>query len=234
MKINDIEAALHNLAERRPLFWSEADFQFELAWELHKLLGESAKIYLERRYEPNKSESSNTTTLSKILEKYYVDIWIEYNDAIYPIELKYTTKECWLEGDNYADCVHTKDQAAIDIGAYRFLWDIKRLEDIKECHKGVKHGYAIMLTCDAKYYKEPKNKRETIFDNFRLTNGRKIASNTSLSWKIASQLKDHWTEKWPPFNLKNEYQLSWKRYGKDIKAQCSSGAVELKYLIIEV
>ena len=39
-----INEVLENLAKRRPLFWSEADFQFEFAWELHKKLGDDANI----------------------------------------------------------------------------------------------------------------------------------------------------------------------------------------------
>ena len=65
-----INEVLENLAKRRPLFWSEADFQFEFAWELHTKLDGKAKIYLERRFEidmdssDNANEKSNQSTES--------------------------------------------------------------------------------------------------------------------------------------------------------------------------
>ena len=95
-----INEVLENLAKRRPLFWSEADFQFEFAWELHTKLDGKAKIYLERRFEinmdssDNANEKSNQSTTNKSLNKLYVDIWVEYDNKTYPIELKYTTKRC--------------------------------------------------------------------------------------------------------------------------------------------
>ena len=46
MNINTLHRALANLGATRHAFYSEADFQFALAWELQKQLP-NAKIYLE-------------------------------------------------------------------------------------------------------------------------------------------------------------------------------------------
>lgn len=240
--INDV---LENLAKRRPLFWSEADFQFEFAWELHKKLGEGANIYLERRFELDNDKD----TRDKNHNKYYVDIWVEYQDGIYPIELKYTTTVCKI--DDAENPVETKEQSARDTGCYRFLWDIKRLEDIKTCllekhktsstEKEVK-GYAIMLTSDAGYYN--KSKQPTLFDDFRLTEGRTIPPDTSdrkFKWtldKIAAEKRDsHWTKSWPEFTLKGEYILQWQ-YFEPIQTKPviddKGNSVTLKYLLVEV
>ena len=234
--INDV---LENLAKRRPLFWSEADFQFEFAWELHKKLGEEANIYLERRFELDKDKD----TQNKNHNKYYVDIWVEYQDGIYPIELKYTTTVCKI--DDAENPVETKEQSARDAGCYRFLWDIKRLEEIKTSlsPKEVK-GYAIMLTSDAGYYEERKPKQPTLFDDFRLIEGREIPPCTSdrkFKWtldKIAVEKRDsHWTKSWPEFTLKGEYILQWQDF-KPIQTKPviddKGNSVTLKYLLVEV
>ena len=242
-----IAEVLKNLAERRPLFWSEADFQFEFAWELHTRLGGEAKIYLERRFEidrdssDNANEKSNQSTTNKSLDKLYVDIWVEYDNTTYPIELKYTTKRCKI--NDTENPVETKEQSARDIGCYRFLWDIKRLEEIKTSlrNKGVK-GYAIMLTSDAGYYN--KSEQPTLFDNFRLTEGRTIPPDTSdrkFKWilnKIAAEkIKSHWTENWPAFTLTGEYKLQWQEYkseGSTRVVDDKGNEITLSYLLVEV
>ena len=242
-----IKEVLDGLAKRRPLFWSEADFQFEFAWELHTRLGGEAKIYLERRFEidrdssDNANEKSNQSTTNKSLDKLYVDIWVEYDNTTYPIELKYTTKRCKI--NDTENPVETKEQSARDIGCYRFLWDIKRLEEIKTSlrNKGVK-GYAIMLTSDAGYYN--KSEQPTLFDNFRLTEGRTIPPDTSdrkFKWilnKIAAEkIKSHWTTNWPAFTLTGEYKLQWQDYksmGSTRVVDDKGNDITLKYLLVEV
>ena len=231
--INDV---LENLAKRRPLFWSEADFQFEFAWELHKKLGEGANIYLERRFELDNDKD----TRDKNHNKYYVDIWVEYQDGIYPIELKYTTTVCKIH--DAENPVETKEQSARDAGCYRFLWDIKRLEEIKTSlsPKEVK-GYAIMLTSDAGYYEERKPKQPTLFDDFRLTHNRKIKKDTELKWNLSriaeDKRADHWSRNWPKFTLKGEYILQWQDF-KPIQTKPviddKGNSVTLKYLLVEV
>ena len=227
---------LNNLAKRRPLFWSEADFQFEFAWELHKKLGEEANIYLERRFELDNDKD----TRDKNHNKYYVDIWVEYQDGIYPIELKYTTKRCKV--DDAKNQVKTKEQSARDAGCYRFLWDIKRLEEIKTSlsPKEVK-GYAIMLTSDAGYYEERKPKQPTLFDDFRLTHNRKIKKDTELKWNLSriaeDKRADHWSRNWPKFTLKGEYILQWQDYKSEESKRVvddNNNEITLKYLLVEV
>ena len=76
----DIESLLLSLATERRLFWSEADFQFAFAWKIQQNYP-SAKIRLERCQEITNSNKPA-----------YVDIWVELDNKIYPIELKYKTR----------------------------------------------------------------------------------------------------------------------------------------------
>jgi hypothetical protein len=49
----DVHAILKDLAQRRPIFHSEADFQHSLAWLIHEKLADAA-IRLELPFELNK------------------------------------------------------------------------------------------------------------------------------------------------------------------------------------
>ena len=86
----DIERLLLSLANERRLFWSEADFQFALAWKIQQKYP-NAKIRLERRQENTNSKKPA-----------YVDIWVELNNKIYPIELLHRLLEkCGANVSNF-------------------------------------------------------------------------------------------------------------------------------------
>ncbi len=92
----DIEDVLNNLSKKRPVFHSEADFQYSLAWEIHKMYP-SFNIRLEKREEVNR-------------EEFYLDIFIFRNNEIYTLELKYKTKKLDITISN--EDYHLKDQSA--------------------------------------------------------------------------------------------------------------------------
>ena len=75
-----VPAVLAELANQRPIFHSEADFQHAIAWEIHKRLPR-ASVRLERPFE-----------VSHRNNRIYVDIWIEQDDHVLAIELKYKTR----------------------------------------------------------------------------------------------------------------------------------------------
>ncbi len=112
-----IEKVLNDLASKRPVFWSEADFQFAFAWELQNELPQ-ASIRLERRF-----DADDNTPM-------YIDIWVEYEGKVYPIELKYKTSNYSDEigGEKYL----LKTQSACDTGCHDFLKDINRIEIISK------------------------------------------------------------------------------------------------------
>ena len=73
----DLNLLLATLANKRPVFHSEADFQHALAWEL-QLLDPNVNIRLE--YRPQWLDRRN-----------YMDIWVIDEDTAKAIELKYKT-----------------------------------------------------------------------------------------------------------------------------------------------
>ena len=191
MTIKDLHTAMSNLATKRVAFWSEADFQFALAWELQQLLPE-ANIYSERYFSPL---------------NYYVDVWIEESGNIYPIELKYKTAKATIvhNGTKYV----LKNHSATDFGCYDYLKDIHRIENLAMQIPKFKRGYAIMLTNDSAYY--DNTNRLSAYDNFKiyhtaircgmLTWGQTQKGSTLVSGNRRNfTLNNSYTMKWHPFN----------------------------------
>lgn len=73
----DVHKIVKSLSNKRPVFYSEADFQFAFAKEV-ELLYPSASVRLE--YISNK------------IKGMHIDIWVSLHGYVIPIELKYKTK----------------------------------------------------------------------------------------------------------------------------------------------
>lgn len=190
MNINTLHRALANLGATRHAFYSEADFQFALAWELQKQLP-NAKIHLERR-----DESHN----------YYVDIWVEEDGKIYLIELKYKTKKATIGS------IKLREQSAVDFGCYDYLWDIKRLEDLSKSEPQYAKGYAIILTNVPAYYNSTG--RSSAYDDFRINQG--AIKSGSLSWGKTNKGTIFNSGNRGNFALTGRYTMYWHKYNNQI------------------
>ncbi|MBR5323411.1 MAG: hypothetical protein IKV14_01150 [Muribaculaceae bacterium] len=191
---NKIKEVLENLKLKRKAFCSEADFQFEFAWELQKKLPK-AKIRLERPILINKV--------------YYIDIWLIYENKYYPIELKYKTRLSTII-DNGEE-IELANHAAVDLGCYAYIKDIVRIEEIKNNMGEEKFGggFAIMLTNEPLYYRDTK--RNSSYQQFKIFENREITGN--LSWgKTQTGNEFALKKKFPPLNLKDKYKISWFDY----------------------
>ena len=113
--ILDIHEIMHLLSMWRPIFHSEADFQFSLAWLIKKKYPD-CEIRLEFVPEFNPS--------------LHLDILVILNGKWIPIELKYTTKRCikTINDEVYV----LKEQGAKDQGCYNYLKDIMRIEEFRD------------------------------------------------------------------------------------------------------
>jgi hypothetical protein len=110
----DIGVILRDLALKRPVFHSEADFQHAVAWEVHSRWPE-----LSVRLEFRPPHMDNRT---------YVDIWCNAGSRAVVLELKYKTRK--LDVNVAGEAFDLLDQSAHDIGRYDFLKDVMRLERI--------------------------------------------------------------------------------------------------------
>lgn len=153
----NLDSLLTQLARKRPVFHSEADFQHALAWEVH-LSHPAAEVRLERS-----------------VEQMHLDLVVRDGAMNYALELKYKTRSATLEhaGESFALSNH----AAQDSGRYDFLKDVGRLERIVAAKPGW-DGCAILLTNDASYWRS--GRAGTVDSAFRLHEGRTI--DASLAW----------------------------------------------------
>lgn len=208
---NFIDNIIKELAKERPIFHSEADFQHALAWLIHKKL-DNPSVRLEFK-PPN--------------YKIYLDIWVrtwvrtkEYNIAI---ELKYKTRG--LEHEINGEKFGLLNQSAQDHGRYDFLKDIQRIEKVASENRNT-FGYAIFLTNDSAYWKEPAG-ADTFDTAFRINENKEISGE--LRWgKGASEgtIKN----RKDGLSLRGSYQFKWQDY-HEIKDKPYG---KMRYLLVEI
>lgn len=195
MKLTDIIEIFGVLAKLRKAFWSEADFQFALAWEI-KMKFPKAEIRMEKRV----SFDVNA----------YTDIYVKIDGKSYPIELKYkTAKGAYVDSDS--SIIQLKQQSAVDLGAYGFLYDIHRIEALAETDKSFERGFVIMLTNDSAYY--ASSGRNSMYDEFKIYQGQDKTGK--LDWKreaYKDKEEPDWLKSYPAIHLIGRYQMNWQPY----------------------
>jgi len=207
-----VSDALEALAEQRPIFHSEADFQHAIAWEMHQRLPR-ASVRLERPVE-----------VSHPTKRLHVDIWIEQDGHVLAIELKYKTRalQAHIGSEHFA----LRSQTAQDLGRYDFIKDIGRVESIVADCAPRASGYAILLTNDPSYWTQSRN--DNTYDaNFRVHEGSTL--HGSLEWAPgASEGTRRGRE--DLLHLRESYALRWEDFSRP--AGGSHG--RFRYLLVEV
>lgn len=179
-----IETVLLALANERKVFWSEADFHFAFAWKLKEMFEDrdpksDINVRLERRADEleQRTDASEQGNEKENSGDIYIDIWVEINEKVYPIELEYKTIQCTLKDDS--EEYKLKQHGACDIGCYLYLKDVKRIEELSESlGDNFGKGFAIMLTNDHLYWDQPKT-----------TPGTTAYTNPQLYHKLERLLK---------------------------------------------
>lgn len=182
---------LHELSRERPIFHSEADFQHAVAWQIHERWPE-LNMRLERRIDLND-------------RKNYVDICIHETSNVVIIETKYKTKgaNIALHGEDFI----LKNQLAHLVNRYGFVKDVSRIEEcLTTCQEG--YGFAVFLTNDASYWREPRN-TDPLDKDFRIHEGRTIRGE--LSWKEGTS-EGTMRGREVPVKLRGQYTLNWEDY----------------------
>ena len=192
---SDIHDLMKGLAEQRPVFHSEADFQHALAWQIHKR---------PPKNEPRLEYPFQVETPADGKKPMYLDIWLP--DRKIAIELKYRTRK--LETSYKDEAFRLKAQGAQDIARYDFLKDIQRLERAtkSEYWAGIT-GYAVLLTSEHLYLNPPRS-GATVDASFHICEGRELTG--TLNWNNASDgtMK---TRKCA-INLEGSYMMKWHHY----------------------
>ena len=190
----DIDQVLERLAKNRPIFHSEADFQFALARQIETLMPDCG-LRLER---PFRFEGANR----------YLDLWLR--DPGIAIELKYRTRCLSIEheGEHFS----LKNQSAHDHGRYDFIEDIRRIEEIAAERRVAEgdpfsKGYAILLTNDYLYWKNGRD--GTIDRHFRIHDGRTLKGPMAWTTKASAGTTK---KREQTLELSREYELHWEDY----------------------
>lgn len=115
---------LKELAKVRPVFHSEDDFKFALAWKIEELYPRS-----DIRLEYPIRFSKNTESIGSM----YVDLLVTLGGMQFPIELKYKTRTKYrkktLELEFSGETFHLAGHGAENENRYRFWRDVWRIEN---------------------------------------------------------------------------------------------------------
>ena len=185
----DIHGVMAELAERRPIFHSEADFQFALAWRIATTLPD-CEVRLEKPFRRDDKTR-------------YLDIWLPTSRTA--MELKYCTRNLSVEhgGEVFA----LKNQSANDLRRYDFVADLVRIEGLVSHGDASAPGYAVFLTNDPLYWRP--GQRTTRDEAFRLHEGRRLEG--MMEWRDdPGQSATKGRES--ALCLRNPYDLRWKDY----------------------
>jgi len=252
-----LKEIMGELSEERPLFHSEADFQFALALAIEKHYRDEAdkkvEIRLERCIAIEKDNKGNP-------KSWYIDIWVDLGGTIHPIELKYKTRgekkaiqAVAVEGKR--EKYRLKNQGANDVGRFDYLWDIHRIEQISKLAKSDKvkfgeeageefgEGYAIILTNDHLYWEEPLSEPKTSCKAFRIHEG--VETKIEMRWfdtdckeesdEVAEKVAEKRGRKNnPKIQLNNKYIIRWQKYSKLDDDSNEKDGKTLKYTIATI
>lgn len=195
-----VRRAFDKLCDKR-FFVSEADFQHALATELRNELDSAEfNVYLEFPIYQD----------GKVI---YIDIMIETESFLYPIELKYKTKNIdWAqpyEDTGVAIKDILKDHGAQDLGGYYFWKDINRIETLI-ANKQVMGGICIFVTNDA-YYLLGSGKEDAQAQAFRVSNGWHFKGHYDWRLKDESNVPKYISD-CPGLDIQNDYNFQWQRF----------------------
>ena len=204
----DIDRLMAGLAEIRPIFHAEADFQHALAWEIHQAMPDC-----QIRLEFNASTDS--------AERRYLDLWLPTVKVA--IELKYCTRN--LDAIFADERFALKNQSANDVRRYDFLKDIQRLEQSVESGPA-ETGVAILLTNDPLYWK-PAGTSDTADAAFRIHEGREITGKLAWSEKAGSGTTKGRAQ---AITISGDYILRWRDYSQ----LPEPGKSRFRYLAVSV
>ena len=205
----DIEHILAELSHERPIFHSEKDFQFALAWAIQTRYPK-ARVRLEYRLAGP--------------AKIYIDLWVALSkDRIFAVELKYRTRNLEVEFGN--ESFRLLNQSAHDQGRYDFLRDVVRLEQLTAGNARIR-GAAILLTNDAQFW-SPSRSAETVDAAFHICQGRELQGELAWGAKAAPGTKRNRED---PIKLATACNIAWSDYSQvgDL------GSARFRYTLINV
>jgi len=182
----DMHRVLRKLEEKRPIFHSEADFQYAFSRVLNEM-DDKAEVRLEYpiRFISDKK--------NRKIDNRALDIWIK-NKKI-AIELKYALKK--IDFSHKGEAYSLKSSRIHNL-RYSFVKDVSRTEDLVWANK-IKKGYAIVISNNRSMWSKGEGGSE-MFSLDTILKGK-------MKWTIE-------TSKKIPIKLRGEYSMDWKKYSQ--------------------
>ncbi len=189
----DLDGLLARLAQTRPVFHSEADFQHAFAWAAHQ-----ADPQVQVRLETHPAADIR------------LDLLLARPDlnACTAIEFKYLTSG-WsgtVDGEQFT----LKHQSAQDIRGYDVVKDIARLERLTSARPGW-NGLFLALCNDASYWRPVSHGRVTNADAFRLYEGVVLAGSRAWGPNTGVGTRKNRDR---PIDLAGSYKIEWRDYAR--------------------
>jgi len=238
----EIKELMEKLSKKRPVFDSEDDFKFSLAWEIKEKYRDHVEIRLEKKMNNNKNASSLEEE-DQNNKNERIDIFIIVKNENYMekigIELKYFTAKLVWPYEKNDEKIILKNQAAENLRRYDAWHDVERLENFIR-NRNINKGFAIWLTniesvtnCDKieKKIKKDINKKPNYY-NFRICDERQVGPNEILDWKedTSDGMKKGREDS---INISGYYKVHWEEYNKsNYKKEIPNSL--FKYSILEI
>jgi len=184
----DIDSVLSAMAQRRPVFCSEADFQHELAMEL-RTQDPSLRIRLEY---PLGGDLRGA-----------VDILLGGEPPV-ALELKYLCKA--LSVDIAGERFTLRQQSAHDIRRHDVCKDVARMEGFARRNG---HSAAVLVLTNDPAYWQSRRKSDTVDAAFDLAEARELAG--TLQWGALAGAGTT-RGRAVPLELTGRYPLGWRDY----------------------
>ncbi len=200
---------LASLADERPLFHSEADFQHAFAWALQR-----RHPQLSVRLEVPVRQGQSAI---------HVDLLASAGTESIAVELKYKTRA--LAVTVASEEFRLTNQAAQDLGRYDFIKDIRRLEQLVD-HRHGTFGLAVLLTNDSSYWNDARGP-DSVDAAFRLHPNRALAG--ALAWGARASAGTVRSRE-APLALRGSYQIAWRDYSNVSAPRCGA----FRYLAVDV
>ena len=205
----DIHNIMKGLAERRPIFHSEADFQLGLASHVCNTSA-GAVVRVNHKVTANIDE--------------IVDIWFPSDGTVIELTHRLEPINVTHDGVKY----DLKHHGARDQGRYDFIKSIAVVENAVSRISNAKHGFSVMLTNDPEYWIEPRAGWQDTYDSdFRIHEGSILSG--MLAWD--PDASEGTTQgRIDPIRLRGTYKMHWCDYSRLDGGEYS----DFRYLAIEV
>jgi desulfoferrodoxin (superoxide reductase-like protein) len=218
-----LKEILGELSIKRPVFDSEDDFKFSLAWKIKETFKDS-DIRLEKKFSLMEGEGKDKNNR--------IDIYIKIGDISIGIELKYYTAYLKVKALSEKEGETTlANQLAFDIKCYDAWKDVQRLESFIEA-KYIERGFSIWLTNIKSLIECKRLKENSAYREFWICEGTK--NSPEMKWRGASSGTIKGREE--SIELNGEYKIHWENYKKIDTNYIEKGQEnsDFKYSIVEV